>query len=366
MLPTGANIVTAAGDCAIATSDASGNWRVRDYQRADGTPLAGGGLSADAVTASMIAASSRGYALPMSNGTIVESHASNAVTFAVKTLAGANPSSSDPVDFFFRDATAGAGDYVRRRVTAALSITVASTKTLGTSNATPFRVWLAAVDTGSGVELGVVNCWTGSAVLPLHEDQLISPTATPANSAGVIYTTSGQTSKPFRKIGYATYEPGLTTAGTWNASPTTLQLFGPGIASPGQAISIGKFDNTTQSTTTSASYGSTATTINITPTSAANLVRAFAAGTLRDDQASNGCVAAIFRGSTRVSPEAATFSPSVPTFAAATMLGLDAPGSTSAQTYVVKLKSLNGGTVYFPPTIGGTASSHIEVQEIMG
>ena len=39
ILPSGANIATAAGDCAIATSDASGNWRVRHYQRADGSPL---------------------------------------------------------------------------------------------------------------------------------------------------------------------------------------------------------------------------------------------------------------------------------------------------------------------------------------
>ena len=40
ILPTGASIVTAAGDTALATSDAAGNWRLRQYQRADGTPLA--------------------------------------------------------------------------------------------------------------------------------------------------------------------------------------------------------------------------------------------------------------------------------------------------------------------------------------
>ncbi|RAI34512.1 hypothetical protein [Rhodoplanes serenus] len=39
ILPTGANIVTAAGDAAIAWSDASGNWRVI-YQRANGMALA--------------------------------------------------------------------------------------------------------------------------------------------------------------------------------------------------------------------------------------------------------------------------------------------------------------------------------------
>jgi hypothetical protein len=39
-LPTRSDIVTAADDTCIATSDAAGRWRVRHYQRADGTPLA--------------------------------------------------------------------------------------------------------------------------------------------------------------------------------------------------------------------------------------------------------------------------------------------------------------------------------------
>lgn len=44
ILPTGANITTAAGDVAVMQSLGSGNWRCVSYQRADGTPLAGGGL----------------------------------------------------------------------------------------------------------------------------------------------------------------------------------------------------------------------------------------------------------------------------------------------------------------------------------
>lgn len=39
ILPTGANIVTAAGDTAMFSSDSSGNWRCISYQRADGLPL---------------------------------------------------------------------------------------------------------------------------------------------------------------------------------------------------------------------------------------------------------------------------------------------------------------------------------------
>lgn len=43
ILPTGANITTAAGDAATMVSEGSGNWRCINYQRKDGTSLAGGG-----------------------------------------------------------------------------------------------------------------------------------------------------------------------------------------------------------------------------------------------------------------------------------------------------------------------------------
>jgi len=42
ILPTSTNITTAAGDSATFVSEGAGNWRCVSYQRADGTPLAGG------------------------------------------------------------------------------------------------------------------------------------------------------------------------------------------------------------------------------------------------------------------------------------------------------------------------------------
>lgn len=39
ILPSGANITTAAGDTAVCVSEGSGNWRVTSYQRKDGTAL---------------------------------------------------------------------------------------------------------------------------------------------------------------------------------------------------------------------------------------------------------------------------------------------------------------------------------------
>ncbi|MGE7418957.1 DUF2793 domain-containing protein, partial [Methylobacterium tarhaniae] len=41
ILPGGTSITTAAGDTALATSDASGNWTIRDFVRASGKPVTG-------------------------------------------------------------------------------------------------------------------------------------------------------------------------------------------------------------------------------------------------------------------------------------------------------------------------------------
>ncbi|NDD75634.1 MAG: hypothetical protein EBZ40_11765, partial [Gammaproteobacteria bacterium] len=45
ILPGSANIATAAGDAAVLSSDASGNWRCLHYQKADGTAVVGGAAS---------------------------------------------------------------------------------------------------------------------------------------------------------------------------------------------------------------------------------------------------------------------------------------------------------------------------------
>lgn len=247
ILPGGASITTAAGDCAVAAHEGSGNWRVHIF-----SPAAGTALSANSITAQHLSASTSGF-VAMVNGTVATSRSGNAETYSLKTLAGTDPTATDPVDFYFRDATAATGDYVRRRVTAATSIVIASTKTMGFTNGVAGRIYLLAVDTGSGVELGVVNCFlTPGTFFGLNEDALISPTATPGSSAGVIYTTSGQTTKPFRVIAHFDYNSGLATAGTWVTAPTKSQLHGPGTRLPGDTAQV------VEDTTVTNATGSTA------------------------------------------------------------------------------------------------------------
>lgn len=52
ILPTGANITTAAGDSALFVSEGSGNWRCLGYWRKSGSPLVSAGLSIQTVTSS--------------------------------------------------------------------------------------------------------------------------------------------------------------------------------------------------------------------------------------------------------------------------------------------------------------------------
>lgn len=173
------------------------------------------------------------------NATLTESNASNAVTFAIKTLAGTDPSATDPVVLAFRNATATTGNYVYRTITAALSLTLSSGSTLGATSGEAFRVWLVIFDDGGTLRLGAVNCRSGTNIFSLGR-AIASSTAEGgaggADSAQVFYTGTAVTSKPYLIIGFATYGSGLASAGSWNVSPGTLQLFGHGIPMPGTTV----------------------------------------------------------------------------------------------------------------------------------
>ena len=58
----------------------------------------------------------------------------------------------------FRSATPSSGVANIVKVTATLSVTVPASSTLGFQNATPGRIWIAAVNNGGAVSLSVINC----------------------------------------------------------------------------------------------------------------------------------------------------------------------------------------------------------------
>ncbi|CAN7337636.1 hypothetical protein LJR090_002565 [Bosea sp. LjRoot90] len=186
------------------------------------------------------------------NGKIVESHVSNAVTIALKTLAGTDPSAADPALVCF---TAADGSYVIRAVTAALSLTIPSTATMAAVNALPFNLYAGAFDDAGTVRLGATQQALLTAVTPLAARGVASSTAvgTGSDNAATWYTDSAVTSKAFTVLARLEWNSGLAAAGTWVTSPDGIELMHPGFRLPGQIVDRARgvlTANTTQTATT--------------------------------------------------------------------------------------------------------------------
>jgi hypothetical protein len=206
----------------------------------DGGTIVGG---PNTITPAMLANAAVAFGVGMLNGTLVASVAGNALTIAVKTLAGNNPSSSDPVFFLFRDASAG---YAVIEQTAALSITVPSGATLGTVNGQANRIWVGVFNNGGTAVLGVYNSLNANnlnnlSVLCWDETSPANGTAITSSSTSpqIWYAASTVSSVVFRIICYV--ESTQATAGTWATSPSKVQLFGPGVKRPGDIVNTAYF-----------------------------------------------------------------------------------------------------------------------------
>src|SRR5262252_1633422 len=234
--------------------------------------------------------------LNLVNGKLVESHASNAATFAIKTLAGADPSATDPVTVFFQNGTSLA-------ITAALSLTLASGCTLGTISAWSFRLWFAIASNAGTPQLIVRNCCYYTATLVPAVSATPSAAASVAGfdpkgletaaailSPGVAqtsYASSAFTSQPARIIGFADYEGGLTTAGTWAASPTRIVLSSPSSPIPGDVVqTVSQNVSTTGAGTVSTTFIWSALQLNVTPKSPCNPIQ-YSVGTDSSTQCTN-------------------------------------------------------------------------------
>jgi len=168
------------------------------------------------------------------NLTLATSRSSNAETISIKTMAGTDPSSSDPVYLAFED---GAGGFSVVSITSALSLTISSGSTLGATSGEPFRIWVVLFNDAGTFRLGAIKCYTGTGIVGLEDNGVASSTAEggagAADSAGVFYTGTAVTSKPYRILGRLDYT--LTTAGTWVTAPT-IKLFSQGSKLPGDVV----------------------------------------------------------------------------------------------------------------------------------
>lgn len=348
----------------------------------------GQAISDGSVSARKLATSSLGAFSGMINGTIVESHAANAATFAIKTLAGADPSATDPVYFVFRDVTPGAGDFVVRTVTAALNFTLSAGSAIGFSNGVVGKFWLCAIDNAGTVLLGAINCLSGISIFPLAGFGIITTVAEggagAADSAQVMYAASAVTSKAYAILGYASYETAPATAGNWAASPDRLQLYGPGVPLPGQSIQAPRNDSGTLATGTTIipvdntipqnTEGDQYLSQAITPSHATHLLRAKVQGVFGDASSSGQFLAmSLFRDSV-ANALAATASISGGASGTGYPIELTLEKkvlAASAVSTTFKMRAGVGttGTVSFNGVngvqlFGGVTNSYIEVEEI--
>lgn len=217
-------------------------------------------LATDSVTAIKLADSAIAQSVTMLNGTLVASVAASALTVAVKTLAGSDPSATDPVFVIFRSVTQANGDYSVLALTAATNFVVSSGSTMGTTSNIPFSLWAVMFNDGGVARLGLINCTTVAPTVtmyPLNEWQPSSSTAEggagAADSAGVFYTGTAVASKAFAILGYLDFSDGQAVAGTWATAPDVIQLMRHGIKLPGEEV-----QKVRQYIATSAAPGSTA------------------------------------------------------------------------------------------------------------
>ena len=324
----------------------------------------------------------QGYGF-IANCAIGAAIASNNLTLSLLNAAGNNPSAANAIFAPFRTAPASTSSEkpVFAEITSALSVTINNGDTLGTANNVAFRIWVVLYDNGGTPALGVINCLNGTGITPLDESMLVSPTATIGNSAGVFYSgASVAAGSPFRIIGYAEYGLGLATAGTWNALPTKMQLFGPGVHKPGDVVQdTGPVTlSTGASTTNTCTIGSSAPTtaqgisggsVSITPTSAANLLDVAGQAALSNSGTNNYLVGYLYNGTSVVAMGLEYYLTGYGGYPIPVPVGYaQRAGQTTAITWTIYGTS-NGNTTYINESNSSAAVfgavSKLRIREIM-
>jgi hypothetical protein len=309
----------------------------------------------------------------LGNVSFAVSASAGALTIALKDKDGNDATSATPIALTFRNATQSSGPLTVLEITAAASVVVPSTSTCGFSNAVAGRLWICGWNDGGTFRLGVFNASSTTRIYPLDETQLASSLQVVAagNAAGQHYTAGAAvTSKAFRILGYVDWNSsGVATAGTWTTTNlNSIQTFGPGVKKPGDLVQLVYFTTSTNSTTTSANPGAaTSLSTTITPTSAANLIRATASGA---EANTSGFAAAgqwgrnantnLFGGTFDVYCGTATIASSV------ACSGIDKPNSAASTTYTLyHWASSAGQTANWLPT-GASLAGAMTLEELMG
>lgn len=349
-----------------------------------GTAATGIHLTPAPVTASLLAGSAQG--MSMVNGAIQASVAGSALTVAIKTLAGADPSPADPVHVLVRNSSAASGDYTVMTVMAATSVVVSSGSTLGVpANNTPFRIWVVGFNDAGTFRLGVINCLSGTSIYPLSGNGYASSSAEggagAADSAQTFYTSAAVSGRAYTALGFMTWDSGLASIGAWAAAPTRVHLHTQGGYLPGQEVQRVRTDTGAASSGTTLiplddtipqiSEGDQFMTRAITPVSPANLLEVEARAFLANSAASNNMSAALFRDSTANALTAVDqWVGTINGMVALDLTTLQLAASASSTTFSLRGGASSASTTTFngfaaARYFGGVLNSFMQVREIM-
>lgn len=150
---------------------------------------------------------------------LVTSVAASALTIALKTLAGTDPASLDPVSMAMRSATSTSGIYILRSVTSALSLTVASGATLGHFSGNACYAYIYLIDNAGTLELAISS-------KKFDDKSIVSTTVmnSSADDASTMYSTTARTNVACKLIGRISSNQ--TVVGTWAANALEISLGG--------------------------------------------------------------------------------------------------------------------------------------------
>ena len=284
-----------------------------------------------------------GFDSPVNLG-LTSSAAAGALTINVTQANGASPSASSPVLVPFRSATLSSGAVTWGTVSSPLSLTVPSGASLGATNNVPFRVWIFLDYNGGTPAIGVATCSNPTTIFGCSSWEYSLKTSVTINgsstSGGVLYAANGATLDSVRIVGYCDYPSGLATAGVWASQCSSLQVVGAGVKKPGDVVQ-----------TTSAKLS----TLNITPTSAINLIK-FSATFNCNAPSAAAVVINFVRGVTPLWSQYLAGSGSTGMGTAASAALIDMPATVAPTTYSIT----NTGTAC------GSQLGTILLDEIMG
>lgn len=322
----------------------------------------------------------------ITNAYLVESHTGNAATFALRTLAAAVPSSTDFGGIVTRSATATSGAYTPASIATDTTVTIPSGATMGVTPANvAFRLWFVLFSDG---QLGVIQPTRVDTnpfitITSLANGQIVSATAmsTGADNANTFYATSTVTSKAYSIIGYADYASGLATPGAWASSPTKIQMFGPGVQTPGQIVGsryVGQAASTNGTTVVpldntipQSGEGVIAANCAYVPTAAANILKVQAALTASlSITATSFVVFLCVVGNAAFVSTVANRVGTADLVSTVPITGFYRANGSISQTLELRAGPPSAGTIYFNGTSGGalmgnTMQTYIEVIEIM-